>query len=205
MDQRLPPLGIFRPPTGSDVAREAGVSKSAVSRAFTGGVVSAEARERILKAARKLRYRPSLTARSLTTSQSKLIGVAVTHLDNQFYPEIIERLSLRLGAAGFRIVLFVTRGDADLERCAQASGEIGIGNEGNIEPGKRGACLLRFVPRDHDHGPGRTRKRRLDGMADERLAVATDHDVLPRYDLVDQLRQTGLRVVDVHRFHGCWG
>ena len=115
MDQRLPPLGIFRPPTGSDVAREAGVSKSAVSRAFTGGVVSAEARERILKAARKLRYRPSLTARSLTTSQSKLIGVAVTHLDNQFYPDIIERLSLRLGAAGFRIVLFVTRGDADLE------------------------------------------------------------------------------------------
>jgi DNA-binding LacI/PurR family transcriptional regulator len=115
MDQRAQRPIVSRPPTGSDVARAAGVSKSAVSRAFTGGIVSAEARERIFTAARALRYRPSLTARSLTTSQSKLIGVAVTHLDNQFYPDVIQRLSERLGAAGFRIVLFVTRGDADLE------------------------------------------------------------------------------------------
>ena len=106
---------VARPSTGSDVAREAGVSKSAVSRAFTGGVVSPDARERILAAARKLRYRPSLTARSLTTSRSRLIGVAITHLDNHFYPEVIERLSDRLAQAGFRLVLFVTRGEADLD------------------------------------------------------------------------------------------
>lgn len=104
-----------RPPTGSDVARLAGVSKSAVSRAFTGGVVSAEARARILEAARLLKYRPSLTARSLTTSRSRLIGVAITHLENQFYPEVIEKLSDRLAREGFRIVLFITRGEADLD------------------------------------------------------------------------------------------
>lgn len=102
-------------PTGTDVARLAGVSKSAVSRAFTGGIVSEEARTRILEAARQLKYRPSNTARSLTTSRSRMIGLAVTHLDNQFYPEVVERLSDRFAQAGYRLLLFVTHGEADLD------------------------------------------------------------------------------------------
>lgn len=105
----------MRQPTGSDVARLAGVSKSAVSRVYTGGVVSEDARTKILAAARLLKYRPNRTARSLTTSESKLIGVAITHLDNQFYPEVLELLSDRLAVAGFRIVLFITHGEADLD------------------------------------------------------------------------------------------
>lgn len=104
-----------RRPTGSDVARVAGVSKSAVSRAFTGGVVSDEARARILEAARILKYRPSNAARSLTTSRSRLIGLAITSLDNQFYPMMVELLHERLAAAGYRLVLFITHGDADLD------------------------------------------------------------------------------------------
>lgn len=101
--------------TGSDVARLAGVSKSAVSRAFTGGIVSDDARKRIFDAARVLKYRPSNAARALTTNRSRMIGIAVTHLDNQFYPEVVERLSDRFAKAGYRLLLFVTHGDADLE------------------------------------------------------------------------------------------
>lgn len=104
-----------RIPTGSDVARLAGVSKSAVSRAFSGGAVSDEARERIMDAARTLKWRPNRTARSLTTSQSKLIGLAITHLDNQFYPEVVQRLHERLRQEGYRMVLFITHGEADLD------------------------------------------------------------------------------------------
>ena len=44
-----------------------------------------------------------------------LIGVAITHLDNQFYPEVIEKLSHRLSRSGFRLVMFVTHGEADLD------------------------------------------------------------------------------------------
>lgn len=102
-------------PTGVDVARLAGVSKSAVSRAFTGGSVSEDARDRIFEAARQLRYRPSQAARSLKTNRSRLIGVAVTHLDNLFYPEVIERLSETIAKLGSRIVLFITHGEAKLE------------------------------------------------------------------------------------------
>ncbi|WCT76616.1 LacI family DNA-binding transcriptional regulator [Novosphingobium humi] len=101
--------------TGSDVARVAGVSKSAVSRAFTGGIVSDEARKRIMDAARILRYRPNASARSLITSRSRLLGLAITSLDNQFYPALVEQLHESAAAAGYRIVLFITHGEADLD------------------------------------------------------------------------------------------
>ncbi|SFG42351.1 DNA-binding transcriptional regulator, LacI/PurR family [Novosphingobium sp. CF614] len=108
-------MATLKQPTGIDVARLAGVSKSAVSRAFTGGSVSDEARQRIFDAARELRYRPSQAARSLKTNRSRLVGLAVTHLDNQFYPEVIERISDTLAIEGYRLVLFITRGEAELE------------------------------------------------------------------------------------------
>lgn len=108
-------MATIRQPTGIDVARRAGVSKSAVSRAFTGGSVSDDARQRIFAAARELRYRPSQAARALKTNRSRLIGVAVTHLDNQFYPEVIERLSDAVGRQRSRLVLFITRGEAEFE------------------------------------------------------------------------------------------
>lgn len=104
-----------RPPTGSDVARLAGVSKSAVSRAYNGGYVAPEVRTRIFDAARKLRYRPSIAARALTTNRSNLIGLVITSLDNQFYPELVDRLNGRLSLDGYRCVLFETHGDAQLE------------------------------------------------------------------------------------------
>ncbi|MBT0670653.1 LacI family DNA-binding transcriptional regulator [Novosphingobium profundi] len=101
--------------TGLDVARLAGVSKSAVSRVFTRGVVSEDVRTRVLEAAKQLKYRPSNTARSLTTSQSKMIGLAITQLDNQFYPDVVQRLSDRFATEGYRLLLFVTHGDTDLD------------------------------------------------------------------------------------------
>ena len=97
--------------TGEDVARLAGVSKSTVSRIFNGGVVSPVAREKILAAAKTLHYRPNPTARSLTIKRSFLVGVAITQLDNQFYPDFVQLLSDKLASQGYRIVLFVTHGE----------------------------------------------------------------------------------------------
>src|SRR5277367_637825 len=57
-----------RPATSHDVARIAGVSRSAVSRTFTDGAsVSPDTRKKVLAAARGLKYRPNLFARSLIT------------------------------------------------------------------------------------------------------------------------------------------
>lgn len=93
--------------TAHDVARRAGVSQSAVSRSFTPGAsVSAATREAVLAAASELGYRPNLIARSLITRRSRIIGMAVGYLHNQFYPAVLEAMSRRLQALGYHLLLF---------------------------------------------------------------------------------------------------
>lgn len=104
------------PSTAKEVARLARVSQSAVSRAFTPGAsVSPLARERIMEAARKLGYRPNALARSLIKGRSRLIGVIVAYMENQFYPEVLEAISRSLQALDYRVILFTadSKGSVD--------------------------------------------------------------------------------------------
>ncbi len=97
--------------TSTDVARHAGVSQSAVSRVFTPGAsVSAKTRAKVEAAAEALGYRPNVLARSLITGRSRIIGLVVAYLDNQFYPDAIERLSLALQTEGYHLLIFITSG-----------------------------------------------------------------------------------------------
>ena len=94
--------------TSLDVARLAQVSQSAVSRAFTPGAsVSELTRAKVEDAARKLGYRPNAIARSLITRRSRMIGVVMSYLDNQFYPVVLERISQRLQREGYHVLLFI--------------------------------------------------------------------------------------------------
>ncbi|MEM1428188.1 MAG: LacI family DNA-binding transcriptional regulator [Pseudomonadota bacterium] len=97
--------------TSLDVAAAAGVSQSAVSRVFTPGAsVSPKMAERVRKAAAELGYRPNVLARSLITGRSRIIGLVVAYLHNQFYPEAMERLSNALQAEGYHVLVFVAMG-----------------------------------------------------------------------------------------------
>ena len=101
-------------PTAYDVARLAGVSQSMVSRAFTPGTsISPVARAKVVEAARALNYRPNLIARSLITQRSRLIGVGMAYMENQFYPTILEALSEGFAAEGYRVLLFTPGPDGD--------------------------------------------------------------------------------------------
>jgi DNA-binding LacI/PurR family transcriptional regulator len=101
-----------RPATSHEVARVAGVSRSAVSRTFTTGAsVSKLTRKKVLTAAKALKYRPNLFASSLTTRRSYIIGIAVSELDNQYYPEVLQLLSEECGRFGYRLLLFITHGN----------------------------------------------------------------------------------------------
>ena len=94
--------------TSIDVARRAGVSQSAVSRVFTPGAsASKKMTERVRQAADDLGYRPNVLARSLITGRSRIIGLVVAYLDNQFYPDALERLSAALQARGYHILIFM--------------------------------------------------------------------------------------------------
>lgn len=101
-----------RSPTESDVAALAGVSQSAVSRAFTPGASVAEAtRKKVLQAAQTLGYQPNLMARTLATKRSNIIGLAIASLENPFYAHVVKELSEQLRATGRHILLFTTDPD----------------------------------------------------------------------------------------------
>lgn len=98
--------------TSQHVARLAQVSQSAVSRTYTPGAsVSSHTRARVMDAARQLGYRPNALARSLITKRSRMIGVVMSQLDNQFYPLVLEKLSQRLRSDGYHVLLFITSPD----------------------------------------------------------------------------------------------
>ncbi|KZM50134.1 LacI family DNA-binding transcriptional regulator [Labrenzia sp. OB1] len=89
-----------------DVARLAGVSRSAVSRTFTDGAsVSKETRDKVMAAARQLGYRVNVLARSLHKQKSDLVGVVAADLDNPFRAEQIDLLTQGLLELGFRPIL----------------------------------------------------------------------------------------------------
>ena len=94
--------------TSIDVARLAQVSQSAVSRTYTPGAsVSEVTRKKVEDAARKLGYRPNAIARTLITRRSRMIGVVMSYLENQFYPVVLEKLSQRLQREGYHVLLFI--------------------------------------------------------------------------------------------------
>ncbi len=100
--------------TSIDVARLAGVSQSAVSRVFTPGAsASAGTAEKVRRAAKQLGYRPNPLARAMITGKSRIIGLVVAYLDNQFYPLALERLSVALKAQGYHILVFMAPNAAE--------------------------------------------------------------------------------------------
>ncbi|HIC67156.1 MAG TPA: LacI family DNA-binding transcriptional regulator [Paracoccus sp.] len=107
--------------TSTDVARRAGVSQSAVSRVFTPGAsASAAVKAKLMKAAEELGYRPNPIARAMITGESRIIGLLVAYLDNQFYPLALEKLSHALQQRGYHILVFmVPQNDAGIDGVIQ--------------------------------------------------------------------------------------
>lgn len=93
--------------TSLDVARLAGVSQSAVSRVFSGASASAATISKVRAAADHLGYRPNAMARAMKSGKSRIIGLLVAYLENQFYPVALERLSRALQARGYHILVFM--------------------------------------------------------------------------------------------------
>lgn len=101
--------------TSFDVARRAGVSRTAVSRAFTPGArIAEETRQKVLEAAHDLGYRVNYLARGLSNRRSDLVGVVAADLDNPFRTMQVEQISTSLLRRNFRPILLVSKGrDSD--------------------------------------------------------------------------------------------
>lgn len=94
--------------TISDVAAEAGVHPSTVSRVLTGNATSTirpETRERVLDVADRLGYRPSALARSLRLRRTLTLGMLVPDITNPFFSSIIKGAEAAASERGYNLIL----------------------------------------------------------------------------------------------------
>lgn len=102
--------------TLKDVARRAGVSTSAVSRAFTDGAsVSDKMRRKVEKAAAELGYSPNALASSLTTGRTKLIGLISNNFHNPVFLTVFDNFTRALQERGLRPLLVNLSDETDPE------------------------------------------------------------------------------------------
>jgi DNA-binding LacI/PurR family transcriptional regulator len=93
--------------SSTDVARLAGVSQSAVSRAFTpDAVISPGMRAKVQAAALELGYRPNMLARSLITRRTNMVALMTGDIANPHYARTINAFSLGLQERGMHVLLF---------------------------------------------------------------------------------------------------
>ncbi|MCB2296102.1 LacI family transcriptional regulator [Clostridium algoriphilum] len=89
-----------------DVAREANVSMSTVSRVINKNYpVKEETKIRVEAVVKKLNFSPNTLARSLISQNTKTIGILVPSINNFFFPTVIKAIEHELRINGYSIYL----------------------------------------------------------------------------------------------------
>lgn len=89
--------------TINDVAREANVAASTISKYMNGGSVRKKNKESIEKAIRKLGYLPNTAARGLRSSRTYTIGLVTDTLENQYFAKITGQIERSLKERGYSV------------------------------------------------------------------------------------------------------
>jgi DNA-binding LacI/PurR family transcriptional regulator len=105
--------------TAHDVAKAIGVSTMTVSRVLNRKPnVDDRTRALVLKAAKKLGYRPNQIAQSLALNKTFTVGVVVPEISHSFFPEAIRGIEEVTYKAGYHLVLMHSAETAERERDA---------------------------------------------------------------------------------------
>ncbi len=103
------------------VAERAGVSRSAVSRAFTPGAsIAPETRRKVMQAAAELGYEVNDLARGLLANRSRLVGLVASDPASPFRTQQVAALSRRLVERGSVPVLIPTGSEEDEVKAAHS-------------------------------------------------------------------------------------
>jgi DNA-binding LacI/PurR family transcriptional regulator len=114
------PLREGRRPTLGDVAERAGVSRSTASLVIRQAPgPGAESRERVLRAAAELDYRPDLAAQALRRQRSRLLGVLFTARD-PFHADLMESIYPTAEALRYDVVLSAVAATRDEAKAVEA-------------------------------------------------------------------------------------
>ncbi|NUT27140.1 MAG: LacI family DNA-binding transcriptional regulator [Streptomyces sp.] len=103
--------------TMADVARSAGVSVATVSHVLNGTrPVLPHTRQAVLDAVDELGYTPNTLARSLVTSRTRSIGLAVSAISNPYFTEILQGVEAAALEHGYSLLIADPHDDPAHER-----------------------------------------------------------------------------------------
>ncbi|WP_278381140.1 LacI family DNA-binding transcriptional regulator [Chryseobacterium arthrosphaerae] len=91
-----------------DIAKLAGVSVATVSYVLNrkeGQRISEETRKKIFKIAETINYTPNKIAKSLKTNKTKLLGLIVADISNDFYSHIARNLEDKALKLGYTLII----------------------------------------------------------------------------------------------------
>lgn len=103
--------------TIKDIAREAGVSHTTVSRSLHGHpAIPEDTANRIKKIADELGYVPSAVARGLKNNRSGVLGVVMQRIIDPFYAEVLDGIEDELETHGYCILIASCQRDCIREK-----------------------------------------------------------------------------------------
>ncbi|MCP3028000.1 LacI family DNA-binding transcriptional regulator [Halobacillus sp. A5] len=102
--------------TINDIAKMANVSRTTVSRVLNNnGYVSEDVRKRIMQIVEETGYIPSLSAKSLRTKKSGVIGVIIPRIDTETASRVVSGINEVVAKGNFQILLTDTELDKQKE------------------------------------------------------------------------------------------
>ena len=105
------------PVTIKDIAKQAGISHSTVSRALHDSpLIAKNTAERIRQTALDLGYLPSAAARSLKTNRSQALGVIVSSVEDPFFGEILQGIEEVAQKSGYSLFMAASQRDPQQEQ-----------------------------------------------------------------------------------------
>ena len=154
---RAPPAGgqasrcrrsgrLRRRPTMIDVANEARVSQTTVSLVLNhadGARLSAETRQRVMKAAARLGYQPVRRRGARRASSPTSIGFVCDEISTDPWTAIgLDGVREKAWEQGLTVTVMVTRGDADMEAAALAELASRRSSGSSTRPSTRASSIL---------------------------------------------------------------
>jgi len=102
--------------TIKDIAKELGISASAVSKALKDSYeISEKTKQRVLECAKKHNYQPNPMAQSLKRGNSRSLGIVVSTIDNHFFSQVIDGIESVAYKKGYNVTITQTHESYDLE------------------------------------------------------------------------------------------
>ncbi len=102
--------------TIEDIAKEAGVSISTVSRVMNGTKpVSQELRDRVYEVIKKNKFKPNTLARGLVTKKTNMIGVIVSDISNVVFGAMTKGINSVCESKGYTIMICESGGELERE------------------------------------------------------------------------------------------